>query len=370
MIHQPWSSLGQFISQQLRAFFVILCVILASSFAWQGAAAAGPYITVDVSSGRIVNHDQAFQKWYPASITKIMTAYLAFRAVKSGRLSMKSMVTMSEHAAAEPASKMYFKPGTQFTLDSGLKFLLVKSANDVAVAIAETISGSENSFVDLMNSEAKRIGMISTRFANPNGLPGGSQYTTARDLAVLAVTVRREFPQYQSYFSLEGFSTGKKRYTNYNLLLGRFAGANGMKTGFICASGFNLVASAKRGGKNIIAVVLGAKSQEERAELAAELLQAGFRGKRTNKKLSTLQPYGATRNQLANIRNQICTKEARAARYDGRDVEGKMVLKSPYITAMRREPRVVSAPYSSVVVASSKLPKSRNVPIPAPRPKR
>ncbi|MEW7009137.1 D-alanyl-D-alanine carboxypeptidase family protein [Lentilitoribacter sp. EG35] len=357
-------------TQWLRAFAVVLSVIIFSSFSFQSTAFAGPYITVDAGSGRVINHDQAFQKWYPASITKIMTAYLAFKAVKSGRLSMKSMVTMSKYAASKPASKMYFKPGTQFTLDSGLKFLLVKSANDVAVAIAETISGSEQAFVNLMNREAKRIGMISTRFANPNGLPGGTQYTTARDLAVLAVTVRREFPRYQSYFSLEGFSTGKKKYTNYNLLLGRFAGANGMKTGFICASGFNLVGSATRGGKSIITVVLGAKSQEARAELAAELLQAGFRGKRTNAKLSTLQPYGATRNQLANIRNQICTKEARAARYDGRDVEGKMVLKSPYIKAMRREPRVVSAPFSAVVAASAKLPRSRNVPIPAPRPKR
>lgn len=366
MNHSTWPFTGRYV----RSFVVILGVILFSGFNSQSAVAAGPYITVDVGSGRVINHDQAFQKWYPASITKIMTAYLAFRAVKSGRLSMNSMVTMSKYAASKPASKMYLKPGTQFTLDSGLKFLLVKSANDVAVAIAETIGGSEKAFVNLMNSEAKRIGMISTRFANPNGLPGGTQYTTARDLAVLAVTVRREFPKYQSYFSLEGFSTGKKRYTNYNLLLGRFAGANGMKTGFICASGFNLVASATRGGKNIVTVVLGAKSQEARAELAAELLQAGFKGKRANKKLSSLQPYGATRNQLANIRNQICTKEARAARYDGRDVEGKMVLKSPYIKAMRREPRVVSAPFSSVIVANVKLPKLGNVPIPAPRPKR
>lgn len=344
--------------------------MLFTSFSSQSAIAAGPSITVDVGSGRIINHDQAFQKWYPASLTKIMTAYLAFKAVKSGRLNMNSMVTMSKYAASKPASKMYFKPGTQFSLDSALKFLLVKSGNDVAVAIAETIGGSEKGFVALMNSEAKRIGMISTRFANPNGLPGGTQYTTARDLAVLAVKVRKEFPRYLSYFSLEGFTTGKKKYKNYNLLLGRFAGANGMKTGFVCASGFNLVGSATRGGKTMVTVILGAKSQEERAELAAGLMQAGFKGKRTNQKLSTLQPYGATRNQLANIRNQICTKAARAARYEGRDVEGKMVLNSPYIKAMRREPKIVSAPFSSVVVASIKLPRSGNVPIPAPRPKR
>ncbi|WP_312417745.1 D-alanyl-D-alanine carboxypeptidase family protein, partial [Shinella sp.] len=197
------------------------------------ATMAGPRMLVDVNTLQVIEHEDAFQRWYPASLTKLMTAYTVFRAIKAGEITLDSPVTMSKHAAAEPPSKMYFKPGQKMTLDSALKIILVKSANDVSVAIAESISGSEPAFVDRMNAEAKRIGMSSSRFINPNGLPGKGQYTTARDLAVLAVTLKREFPQYASYFSLEGFTTGKKQYPNFNMLIGRFDGADGMKTGFI-----------------------------------------------------------------------------------------------------------------------------------------
>lgn len=332
--------------------------------------AAGPYISVDVRTGRVIDHQDAFRKWYPASLTKVMTAYIVFREIKARRLSMKTDIVMSQFAAGKPASKMYFKPGTRFSVDSALKYLLVKSANDVAVAIAEHISGSEKNFVAYMNREAKRLGMVSTRFANPNGLPGGSQYTNARDMAVLALAVKKEFPRYQKYFSIEGFSAGGKRYTNYNLLLGRFPGANGMKTGFICASGFNLISSAKRSGRSVIAVVLGAKSQEARAERSAQLLQAGLSGQSTNQGLMNMAPYGSNRNQLANIRNQICTPEARAARYDGRDVEGKMVLNSPYIKPLRRQANISSAPFRAAISSGSTSAQMKLVPIPAPPPKR
>lgn len=342
-----------------------VCLVILGLGSIQSASASGPYIAVDVKSGRVVQHNQAFQKWYPASLTKLMTAYVVFRNIKSGRLSMDSLVTMSKYATSKPASKMYFGVGTQFSIDSALKYLLVKSANDVAVAIAETVGGSEQGFVAMMNSEAKRLGMRNTRFVNPNGLPGNGQYTNARDMATLAVALKKEFPRYKGYFGLEGIATGKKNYANYNLLLGRFSGADGMKTGFICASGFNLVSSATRGGKTIVAVVLGAKSQEERAALAANLLQAGFDGKRSGGKLKKMKPYGVNRNQLANIRNQICTKKARAARLDGRDLEVKIMERSRYIKSLRRGPRIASAPYRKAAVVT-KFSKLQNVPIPAP----
>ncbi len=137
---------------------------------------------------------------------------------------------MTKNAAAEPPSKMFYKPGQALTLDSALKILLVKSANDIAVAISETVGGSEEGFVARMNAEAQRLGMRNSRFVNPHGLPKLGQYTTARDLAILAVTLKREFPEYAGYFALEGFTTGKKVYPNYNLLIGRFDGADGMKT--------------------------------------------------------------------------------------------------------------------------------------------
>lgn len=331
------------------------------------AATANPSISVDVGSGRVIAHEDAFQRWYPASLTKIMTAYLAFQAVKSGQMSLQTPVTMSVHAAKEPASKMYFKPGERFPLDSALKYLMVKSANDVAVAIGEAVSGSEEAFVRDMNATARRLGMTATRFVNPNGLPGSGQYTTARDMAVLAVAARRNFPEFAHYFGYEGFVAGSQKHTNYNLLIGRFAGADGMKTGFICASGFNQVSSATRNGKTVISVVLGAPSQEARAERSAELLQQALTTSSAGRPaLNALVPYGAGRDAVADISGSICTPEARKARYEGRDVEGKMVLNSPYIRKMTREPRLVQAP-AGLAPASFEVALSR-IPIPLPRP--
>lgn len=333
------------------------------------AALANPKIAVDVESGRVIEHEQAFQRWYPASLTKIMTAYLAFKAVKAGHMAIDTPVTMSVHAAKEPASKMYFKPGERFPLDSALKFLLVKSANDVAVAIAEAVSGTEEAFVQEMNATARRLGMTSTRFVNPNGLPGKGQYTTARDMALLAVAVRREFPQFAHYFGYEGFAMGTQTHTNYNLLIGRFPGADGMKTGFICASGFNQVSSATRNGKSVVAVVFGAASQEARADESADLLYKALTAKGWGgATIYSLAPYGDGRDQLADISGAICSKEARKARYEGRDVEGKMVLRSPHIVAMTREPRLVPAP-ADLPSITTEVALTR-VPVPTPRPGR
>ncbi|WP_420407418.1 D-alanyl-D-alanine carboxypeptidase family protein [Hoeflea sp.] len=330
-------------------------------------ATATPSISVDVGSGRVIAHEDAFQRWYPASLTKIMTAYLAFQAVQSGQMTMQTPVTMSVHAAREPASKMYFKPGERFTLDSALKYLMVKSANDVAVAIAEAVSGSEEAFVRDMNETARRLGMTATRFVNPNGLPGSGQYTTARDMAVLALAARRNFPEFAHYFGHEGFVAGSQKHTNYNLLIGRFAGADGMKTGFICASGFNQVSSATRNGKTVISVVLGAPSQEARAEQSAELLQQALTSPVAGRTaLGRLAPYGQGRDAVADISGEICTPEARKARYEGRDPEGNMVLNSPYLAEMTREPRLVQAP-AGLPAATMEVALSR-VPIPQPRP--
>jgi D-alanyl-D-alanine carboxypeptidase len=345
-----------------------ICLVAVACWATAAPSAlATPSISVDVGSGRVIAHEDAFQRWYPASLTKIMTAYLAFSAIKAGQMSLDTPISMSVHAAKEPPSKMYFKPGERFPLDSALKYLMVKSANDVAVAIAEAVSGSEEAFVRDMNATAKALGMQATRFVNPNGLPGSGQYTTARDMAVLAVAARRNFPEYAQYFGYEGFAAGKQVHTNYNLLIGRFPGADGMKTGFICASGFNQVSSATRNGKTVVSVVLGASSQEERAELSAGLLQAALTMAGSDRvTLANLAPYGEGRDVVADISGSICTAEARAARYEGRDVEGKMVLKSPYLQEMKREPRLVQAP-ATLARATTEVALSR-IPVPQPRP--
>ena len=342
-------------------------VVLALTLGGAAGAKANPEIAVEVNSGRVVEHDQAFQRWYPASLTKLMTAYVVFEAMKSGQMNAQTPIAMSVHAANEPPSKMYFKPGERFPLDSALKYLMVKSANDVAVAIAEAVSGSEEAFVRDMNAAALRIGMTSTRFVNPNGLPGAGQYTTARDMALLAVAMRREFPEYAHYYGYEGFAMGQSTHINYNLLMGRFPGADGMKTGFICASGFNQVSSATRDGKTVVSVVFGAPSQEMRAEESARLLHKALTEPASGGvTLSSLAPYGEGRDVVADISDAICSKTAREARYEGRDVEGKMVLNSPYLVALTREPRLVQAPVGPPA-PSTEIALSR-IPLPIARP--
>ncbi|SDU40862.1 D-alanyl-D-alanine carboxypeptidase family protein [Stappia sp. ES.058] len=238
----------------------------------------GAWIVVDMDSGAVLDQKQARRQWYPASITKLMTAYLAFKAIREGRATLQSVVTISANAYAEPPSKMGFKPGTRISLESALKIVIVKSANDVAVAVAEAIGGSEPAFIAQMNAEARRLGMSATRFVNPHGLPDNRQVSSARDLAVLARAVWREFPQYRPYFSLPGIRVGKKtlRSANREFLL-RVQGANGMKTGYICNAGLNVVVSATRGGRTVMAVILGAASGVERAAKARALIDAGFK---------------------------------------------------------------------------------------------
>lgn len=338
-----------------------------------GMAAANPVMLVDVGSGRVIEHQEAFRKWYPASLTKLMTAYTTFRSMRSGELSPETIVVMSKHAADQPASKMYFKPGSKLTLDSALKLLIIKSANDVAVAIAETVSGSEGAFVQRMNQETARLGMTSTRFVNPNGLPGKGQYTTARDMALLATAIRREFPEYAGYFSLEGVTTGKKDYPNFNLLVGRFPGADGMKTGYVCASGFNQVSSATRNGRTVISVVLGADSLGARADLSADLLQKGLTTSVAGNRLEQLAPYGEGQDQVTDISAEICNPQARKVRSEGRDDAGRMKLTSPYIREMGRAPTMS---FAGLIPGSEPVKTAKgngageiaNVPIPKPRP--
>jgi D-alanyl-D-alanine carboxypeptidase len=322
----------------------------------------------------VIEHQEAFRKWYPASLTKLMTAYTAFKAIRAGEVSLQSVVTMSKHAAEQPASKMYFKPGSKLTLDSAFKLLIVKSANDVAVAIGETVSGSEERFVARMNAEAQALGMTSSRFVNPNGLPGKGQYTTARDLAVLATAIRRDFPEYDGYFALEGVTTGKKNYPGYNLLVGRFDGADGMKTGYICASGFNQVSSATRNGRTVISVVLGADSLGARADLSADLLQKALTTSKAGGRLDSLAPYGEGRDQVTDISAAICNPKAREIRSEGRDEAGRMKLLSPYIHEMGHPP---SFSYAGLIAGGEPADTAKggvqigdiaNVPIPRPRP--
>ncbi len=274
------------VSRALRVTAFALAALTGGS----ALAAGGPALVVELESGRVLHAERATDPWFPASITKLMTAYVALDKVRSGQLSMESLLTVTDSAAALPPSKMGFKPGTEIRLDNALKIMMVKSANDVAATIAENIGGSIDGFAELMNAHASRLGMVSSRFANPHGLPDDRNQTSARDMAVLARALLREFPQYSDLFDIGAVQFGRRIMRNTNGLIGRYPGADGMKTGFICSSGFNVVASATRNGRHLITVVLGAPSANERTIKAAELFDRGFSSKVnfTNPELAAL----------------------------------------------------------------------------------
>lgn len=239
-------------------------------------AVTAPMLVVDVDSGKVIYNQGGTDPWYPASITKLMTTYVALDMVRQGRASMDQLLTISEAAAAEPPSKMGFKPGTQLTLDNALKIIMVKSANDVAWAIGENLGGSIDGFAAQMNETAQRLGMRDSHWYNPNGLPDPRQWTSARDMAVLARALLRDFPENRDLFSISAIQFGRAVMPNHNGLLGRYAGVDGMKTGFICSGGFNVVATANRNGRRIITVVMGQASARERDLKAADLFDYGF----------------------------------------------------------------------------------------------
>jgi D-alanyl-D-alanine carboxypeptidase len=261
------------------------------------SACAEALLLVEADTGKVLHAENATYPWYPASVTKLMTAYVTLSAVKQARITLDTLATVSDNAVAQQPTKMGFRAGTQVTVDNALKMMMVKSANDMAVVLAETVGGSIDNFANEMNHAAQRLGMTQSSFVNPNGLPNENQITSARDLAILARALIQEFPEYDLYWHIPAIRLGKRVMHNYNTLIDRYPGADGMKTGFICSAGFNLVASATRGNKRLIAVVLGAPSSSVRAHQAAQLLEKGF----STNPLSWLLPSLGTVDSLAPI---------------------------------------------------------------------
>jgi D-alanyl-D-alanine carboxypeptidase len=273
-------------------------------------AHAEALLVVEADTGKVLQAENATYPWYPASVTKLMTAYVTLKAVKEGRISLDTLLTVSPVAASQSPSKMGFRPGTQVTVDNALKMMLVKSANDMAVVLAEGVGGSIDGFSAQMNQAAHRLGMTQTSYVNPNGLPADGQITSARDLAILARAIIRDLPEYEYFVHIPSIRFGRKITQNFNKLIGRYPGADGFKTGFICASGYNLVASATRNGRRLIAVVLGASSGQMRAVRAAQLLERGF----SNDSLSWLRPSLGMVDNLApidasppNLHDEMCS---------------------------------------------------------------
>jgi D-alanyl-D-alanine carboxypeptidase len=240
------------------------------------AAQATPYLVVDADSDQVLMQNEATAPWYPASLTKLMTVYVALDAVRAGKLTLDTPLVMSARAARMPPSKMGFRPGTEVTLDNALKMLMVKSPNDVAVMVAEGVSGSVEAFADDMNADAQRLGLHESHFVNPNGLHNPDHVSSARDMAIIARALLREFPDHADLFSIGALQLGNRYIPNHNGLLGRYPGADGMKTGFTCPAGFNVVASANHSGRRLIVVVLGAPTAKSRNQEAANLFDRGF----------------------------------------------------------------------------------------------
>jgi len=287
-------------------------------------ATAEALLLIEADSGKVLQAENATYPWYPASVTKLMTAYVTLKAVKAGRINIDSPFVVSARALAQSPTKMGFKVGTIVTVDNALKMLMVKSANDMAVLLAEGVSGSVEQFAEEMNAAAARLGMTQTHYVNPNGLPDDAQVTSARDQAILARAIYRELPGYEYYWRLPGIKFGRRVIRNYNKLIDLYPGADGMKTGFICASGFNLVASATRNNRRLIAVVFGAPSSSVRAYKAAKLLEQGF----TNKGLSWLMPALGTVEQLKpieatppNLREEMCGPKRKRPAAEDEEVE-------------------------------------------------
>jgi len=314
-------------------------------------------ILIDADSGKVLRAENAAYPWYPASLTKLMTLYMTLSAVRDRRITFDTLFTVSADANAQAPTKMGFPVGTQVTVDNALKMMMVKSANDMAVMLAEGIGGSIDNFAQDMTDTAHRLGMSETNYVNPNGLPADGQITSARDLAILARALIREFPEYNFYWHIPAIKFGRRVVRNYNPLLGRYPGTDGMKTGFICASGFNLVATATRNNKTLIAVVLGAPSGAARAVKAAEMLESGF----TQNPLAWLMPSLGSVESVAsintdppNLKDTMCGPHRKRMPAEDEDIDAEGANGSSDSAAGDTDPRF------SLLLSALRSPGSKN----------
>ncbi len=249
-------------------------------------------VVIDAQSGEVLYSIRADSPRYPASVTKVMTLYLTFEALARGDLRLTDEITMSRHAASMQPTKLGIAPGKTLSVEDAIQAMTIQSANDVAVAMAEHLGGTETRFAAMMTLKAKELGMNNSRFVNACGLPDSRQISTAHDIAILSRAIMRDFPQYYSYFGQNQFTYGRKTMTNHNNLLRTMPGVDGLKTGYTSASGYNLAASAVQGNRRLITVVLGGSSGAMRDGEVARLLNAGFevaRRRDAGEQLASLQ---------------------------------------------------------------------------------
>lgn len=294
----------------LTAAASLVAALLAASI---NKATAGPVLLFEFETSRILASENEDAAWYPASLTKLMTAYLVFVALKQDDISPDALLLISPRANAQPAMRVGLGAGKRITVREALSGLIIKSANDLAVALAEAVSGSEDEFVADMNEMASKLGMVRTRFANANGLPKEGQVTTARDMAILTRAILRDFPEWATLFAVPEARVGTRTVHTHNDLLLGFEGADGMKTGFTCGAGYNIVASATRAGRKIIAVVLGERNNAARKTKAESLLQQAFSGPAAPPDARLIDPLPLNGEMLTDI--SLIAEPARAANF-------------------------------------------------------
>ena len=312
---------------------------MAMAITFAPPAQAKPVLLFDAATGEVILEHEAGERWYPASLTKLMTAYLTFESLAAGRLKPSTQIRVPTGAESIPPSKLGLKPGTTVSVDLALKAMLVHSANDMALTLAEA-QGGQAAFVARMNETAQRLGMSSTRFANPHGLFDAAQVSTARDLGLLASAILKQYPQHEDYFAAPFVEVGKKKLRNRNLLLRQMKDADGMKTGFVCPSGFNLVATASRNGRRLVAVLLGQRTAVGRADAAQALLELGFStapGSRPQR-LAAIAPVAAGPE---NLREAVCETPVRPV--DPTQLSGWGVSFGRYTGVVKAEAAIASS---------------------------
>ncbi len=296
-------------SDVLRMFRRILVLLLVLAAAPQ-ALAGGPSLLFDPATEEILSQDRAGEPWYPASLTKLMTAYVVFHKIRAGQLKLDQKIPVSELAHSQPPSKIGVPIGKTVSVDFALQALLVHSANDMAFVLAEAASGTIAGFSADMNAAARKLGMTGSHFVNPNGLFDPRHISTARDIALLASALLREFPEHMHYYDQDVLAVGKRKLKNRNALLRQMPEADGMKTGFVCSSGFNLVATASKDGRKLGAVIFGANSGKHRADLAEMLLVDGFaRPPGAKPKLQTIGNVETGALVPADLTKQVCKQK-------------------------------------------------------------
>ena len=304
-------------------------------------------IVVDAETGEVLFARNADARRYPASITKLMTLYLTFESLSKGDVKLTDTLTVSVRAASEPPSKLGLAAGQTISLDNAMRATAVRSANDMAMAIAEHVGGSNDRFAARMTQKARELGMTQTNYVNPNGLPDSRQITSARDLSILARAIMRDYPQYYAYLGQHDWAYNGRDYRNTNGLLHSGNGYDGMKTGYINASGFNLAASAVRGDKRLITIVLGGRSTASRNAHVAALMDTGFELERARDRGQSIQVaqnffeqrgFGLSSSPAGEVQFASITSSGAAALNEANGDEG-----TPY-AALARTPTPAPAP--------------------------